>query len=63
MKRWNIAAKVPDLDREIAFIQTLGGQLVLDYIIEVDGRSFWVVPMKWGDMYLHLFENAVYEHR
>jgi predicted enzyme related to lactoylglutathione lyase len=63
MKMWNIAAKVPDLDREIAFVQSLGGELVLEDILEIDGRSFRVVLMKWGDKYLHLFEKAVYEHR
>ena len=63
MKMWNVAAKVPDLDREIAFIQKLGGEMVLDNILEVDGRHFRVVLMRWGDKYLQLFQNAVYEHR
>jgi len=63
MKMWNIAAKVPDLNREIAFIQSLGGQVVSDDVLGVDGRHFRVVLMRWGDKYLHLFENAVYEHR
>jgi hypothetical protein len=63
MKMWNIAAKIPDVDREIGFIQALGGELVLDNVLEVDGRNFRVVLMKWGDKYLHLFEKAVYEHR
>jgi hypothetical protein len=63
MKMWNVAAKVENVDREIAFIHALGGALILDEIMEVDGRNFRVVLMKWGDKYLHLFENAVYEHR
>lgn len=63
MKMWNIAAKVPDVDREVAFIEALGGERLLDNILEVDGLSFRVVLMKWGDKYLHLFEKAVYEHR
>jgi len=63
MKMWNIAAKVSDVDREVAFIQGLGGEMVLDNILEIDGRNFRVVLMKWGDKYLHLFEKAVYEHR
>ena len=52
MKMWNVAAKVPDVDREIAFIQAVGGELVLDNILEVEGRNFRVVLMKWGDKYL-----------
>jgi hypothetical protein len=63
MKMWNVAAKVPDVDREISFIQAVGGELVLDNIVEVEGRNFRVVLMKWGDKYFHLFEKAVYEHR
>ena len=63
MKMWNIAAKVPDLDREITFVQKLGGQMVMDNVLDVDGRHFRVVLMRWGDKYLHLFQNAVYEHR
>ena len=63
MKMWNVAAKVENVDREIAFIHALGGALILDEIMEVDGRNFRVVLMKWGDKYLHLFEKAVYEHR
>jgi hypothetical protein len=63
MKMWNIAAKVPDVDREVGFVQALGGELVMDNILEMDGMNFRVVLMKWGDKYLHLFEKAVYEHR
>lgn len=33
MKMWNIAAKVPDVDREVGFVQALGGELVLDNIL------------------------------
>lgn len=63
MKLWNVAAKVRDLDSEVEFIQALGGFLVLDEVLTVDGESIRVVLMKWADKYLHLFARAVYESR
>ncbi len=63
MKVWNVAAKVRDLDAEVAFIQALGGALVLDEILSLEGESIRVVLMKWADKYLHLFAKAVYETR
>jgi catechol 2,3-dioxygenase-like lactoylglutathione lyase family enzyme len=62
MKMWNIAGKVSDLEKEIAFVTATGGHVLLDNIIHIEGRDFRVVLMKWGDKYLHLFEKAVYEH-
>jgi len=62
MKMWNIAGKVRDLEKEIAFIQANGGSVLLDNLIHIEGRDFRVVLLKWGDKYLHLFERAVYEH-
>lgn len=63
MKLWNVAAKVSDIDTEIKFIQSMGGALLLDEVLTVDGQSFRVVLMKWADKYLHLFGKAVYESR
>ncbi len=63
MKVWNVAAKVRDLDAEVSFIQALGGALILDEILSLEGESIRVVLMKWGDKYLHLFAKAVYETR
>jgi hypothetical protein len=63
MKIWNVAAKVVDVDAEIRFVQGLGGSLVLDEVLSVDGQAIRVALMKWADKYLHLFANAVYESR
>jgi hypothetical protein len=62
-KLWNVAAKVRDLDAEVEFICALGGALVLDETLEIEGQSIRVVLMKWADKYLHLFGKAVYESR
>ncbi len=63
MKVWNVAAKVRDLDAEVSFILALGGKLILDEILSLEGESIRVVLMKWADKYLHLFAKAVYETR
>src|ERR1700747_2356997 len=63
MKLWNVGAKVSDLDEEVKFIQALGGSLVLDEILTVEGQSIRVVLMRLADKYLHLFGKAVYESR
>jgi len=63
MKIWNVAAKVADVDAEIQFVQKLGGTLLLDEILSVEGQEIRVALMKWADKYLHLFATAVYESR
>jgi catechol 2,3-dioxygenase-like lactoylglutathione lyase family enzyme len=63
MKLWNFAAKVPNLDSEISFLKALGASVVVDEVLHVEDRDFRVVLLRWGDKYMHLFENAVYEHR
>jgi len=63
MKLWNFAAKVPNLDNEISFLTAMGAYVVVDEVLHVEGRDFRVVLLRWGDKYMHLFENAVYEHR
>ena len=63
MKVWNVAAKVKDVDAEVSFIQALGGSLVLDEVLSLEGESIRVVLMKMADKYVHLFAKAVYESR
>jgi catechol 2,3-dioxygenase-like lactoylglutathione lyase family enzyme len=63
VKIWTLGAKVPDLDREIAFVRGLGGELVLDDLIPFEGEEFRVPLLRLGDKYLHLAERMVYEGR
>jgi catechol 2,3-dioxygenase-like lactoylglutathione lyase family enzyme len=63
MKLWNFAAKVPNLESELLFLKAMGAYVVVDEVLHVDDRDFRVVLLRWGDKYMHLFENAVYEHR
>jgi catechol 2,3-dioxygenase-like lactoylglutathione lyase family enzyme len=63
MKIWTLGAKVPDLEREIAFVQGLGGSLVLDDRIPLEGEEFRVPLLRFGDKYLHIAERMVYERR
>ena len=63
MRIWTLGAKVPDLDREIAFVQALGGELVLDDLIPFEGEDFRVPLLRLGDKYLHIAERMVYERR
>ncbi len=61
MRIWTLGAKVPDLDREIAFVRALGGELVLDDRIPFHGEKFRVPLLRFGDKYLHIAERMVYE--
>jgi catechol 2,3-dioxygenase-like lactoylglutathione lyase family enzyme len=61
MRIWTLGAKVPDLDREIAFICALGGELVIDDRIPFHGEIFRVPLLRFGDKYLHIAEKMVYE--
>ena len=61
MRIWTLGAKVPDLDAEIAFVEKLGGELVLDDRIPFGEREFRVPLLRFGDKYLHLAEEMVYE--
>ena len=63
MKIWTLGAKVPDLDREIAFVEAMGGSLVLDDRIPFGGTEFRVPLLRLGDKYLHIAEEMVYESR
>jgi catechol 2,3-dioxygenase-like lactoylglutathione lyase family enzyme len=61
MKIWTLGAKVPDLDAEIAFVEKLGGELVLDDRIPFGEREFRVPLLRLGDKYLHIAQEMVYE--
>jgi catechol 2,3-dioxygenase-like lactoylglutathione lyase family enzyme len=61
MRIWTIGAKVPDIDAEIAFVERLGGELVLDDRIPFAEREFRVPLLRFGDKYLHIAEEMVYE--
>jgi hypothetical protein len=63
MRLWTLGAKVADVDREVAFIQSIGGQLVLDEELSVDGRGYRLPLLRLGDKYLHLGTAMVYEDR
>ncbi|MSQ37270.1 MAG: hypothetical protein EXR61_03010 [Chloroflexi bacterium] len=61
MKIWTIGAKVADLDAEIAFIEAMGGSLIVDDRIAYEGQVHRIPLLKWGDKYLHLGRQMVYE--
>jgi catechol 2,3-dioxygenase-like lactoylglutathione lyase family enzyme len=61
MRIWTLGAKVADVDAEIAFVERLGGELVLDDRIPFAGREFRVPLLRFGDRYLHIAEQMVYE--
>jgi len=63
MRIWTLGARVPDLDREIRFVEGIGGSLVLDDRIPFEGKEFRVPLLRFGDKYLHLAEEMVYESR
>jgi catechol 2,3-dioxygenase-like lactoylglutathione lyase family enzyme len=61
MKIWTLGAKVADLDREVAFIRAIGGELLIDDHIPFQGETFRVPLLRFGDKYLHIAERMVYE--
>jgi catechol 2,3-dioxygenase-like lactoylglutathione lyase family enzyme len=61
MRIWTLGAKVDDLDAEIEFVEKLGGELVLDDRIPFGGSVFRVPLLRFGDRYLHLASEMVYE--
>lgn len=63
MRLWTLGAKVCDVDREIAFVQSIGGQLVLDEELRVGGHGYRLPLLRLGDKYLHLGAAMVYEER
>jgi len=63
MKLWGLGAKVDDVDREVAFLTTLGGRLVLDEVLPFAERGYRIPLLRFGDKYLHVGEAMVYEDR
>lgn len=63
MKIWNVSAKVPNLESEIAFIEKMGGKVFVDESLRLDDDEIRVVLVKWADKYMHLFERPVYERQ
>ena len=61
MTIWGLGAKVPDIDAEIAVIRAMGGRLVLDERISVDGREHRIPLLQLADKYLHIAPRMVYE--
>ncbi|MDX6631188.1 MAG: Glyoxalase-like domain [Gaiellales bacterium] len=61
MRIWTLGAKVADLDAEIAFVEAIGGELLLDDRIPFGGEEFRVPLLRFGDKYLHIAEQMVYE--
>lgn len=61
MRIWTLGAKVDDLDTEIAFVEKLGGELVLDDEIPFGDSVFRVPLLRFGDRYLHIATQMVYE--
>ena len=62
MKIWTLGAKVPHLDREIAFVEAMGGSLVLDDRIPFGGTEFRVPLLRLGDKYLHIAEEMASQY-
>jgi len=63
MKLWGLGAKVDDVDREVAFLTSLGGRLVLDEVLPFAERGYRIPLLRFGDKYLHVGEAMVYEDR
>ena len=52
---------MPDLEKELAFHQAIGNEIVLDESLHVGGVDYRIPLIKMGDKYLHLAEKMVYE--
>jgi hypothetical protein len=63
MELWTVGVKVADLQSEIAFLGSLGGELVLDDVVSSGGGHYRAPLMRIGDKFLHLIEKPVYEDR
>ena len=63
MKLWALGAKVEDVDREVGFLTSLGGRLVLDEVLPFDNKGYRLPLVRFGDKYLHVGEAMVYEDR
>jgi catechol 2,3-dioxygenase-like lactoylglutathione lyase family enzyme len=63
MRIWTLGAKVADLDREIRFVEALGGRLLIDDLIPYEGASYRIPLVQLGDKYMHLAQRMVYEDK
>lgn len=63
MKIWTLGLKVANIDEEVAFIQRLGGELILDDTVQSSGIEYRVPLMKLADKYLHVLNRAIYEDK
>jgi catechol 2,3-dioxygenase-like lactoylglutathione lyase family enzyme len=63
MRIWTLGAKVADLDREIRFVEALGGMLLIDDQIPYEGATYRIPLVQLGDKYLHLAQRMVYEDK
>lgn len=63
MRIWTLGAKVDDLDREIRFVEALGGSLLIDDQIPYEGKAYRIPLVQLGDKYVHLAQRMVYEDR
>jgi catechol 2,3-dioxygenase-like lactoylglutathione lyase family enzyme len=63
MKLWALGAKVDNVDREVAFLTSIGGRLVLDEVLPFAGRGYRIPLVRFGDKYVHVGEAMVYEDK
>jgi hypothetical protein len=63
MKLWALGAKVDNVDREVAFLTSIGGHLVLDEVLPFAGRGYRIPLLRFGDKYVHVGEAMVYEDK
>jgi catechol 2,3-dioxygenase-like lactoylglutathione lyase family enzyme len=63
MKLWALGAKVDDVDREVAFITSLGGRLILDEVLPFGDKGYRLPLLRFGDKYIHIGEAMLYEER
>jgi catechol 2,3-dioxygenase-like lactoylglutathione lyase family enzyme len=63
MRIWTLGAKVADLDREIRFVEALGGRLLIDDQIPYEGATYRIPLVQLGDKYMHLAQRMVYEDK
>ena len=61
MKIWTIGVKVADIDRELEFMQGIGGQLIIDDRVPFAGRTYRAPLVRLADKYLHILNSGVYE--
>lgn len=62
MRLWTLGAKVTNVDREVAFVQAIGGSTILpDDQVILGGRTYRIPLVRWGTTRLHLADEMVYE--